>query len=298
MSEPNNAPSSGRPDEASQPAPQSAPQYQATQPPFYGQSNGGYTQQTANPYTQGNESAGQSSAPTAAVPLSQPHYGCSFGEAFVRFWKKYATFSGRASRSEFWWWFLASTVIGLVLAQFASGDSSLGFLSTIWWIATLIPTLALSVRRLHDTNKPGWWIGVYFGGFVVLGIAMVVILIVSAINTFTVNTFGQGATYYGYRYGHDATNIIGILAGGGIGIGICFLLMLALWITYIVFMALPSNPEGARFDHTDDAYTNQQTPNAGQPGYGQPTGYATPAQGAPASAAPNNGTTQQPWQGR
>ena len=54
----------------------------------------------------------------AAVPLSQPLYGASFVEAVTRFFKKYADFSGRASRSELWWWVLASgivTTIGYVI---------------------------------------------------------------------------------------------------------------------------------------------------------------------------------------
>lgn len=84
------------------------------------------------------------------------YYGCSFQEAFLRFWKKYVVFRGRASRSEFWWWVLAAFGINIVLDILNTAtDEKLGFLATIWGLATLIPTLALSVRRLHDTNKPG-----------------------------------------------------------------------------------------------------------------------------------------------
>ena len=42
------------------------------------------------------------------VPLDAPLRGATFGQAFTRFFKKYAIFHGRASRSEFWWWFLAN----------------------------------------------------------------------------------------------------------------------------------------------------------------------------------------------
>ena len=52
---------------------------------------------------------------TSGTPLSAPLYGATFGQAIARFFKKYATFSGRASRSEFWWFFLFATVIYLVL---------------------------------------------------------------------------------------------------------------------------------------------------------------------------------------
>lgn len=49
------------------------------------------------------------------MPLDKPYYGCSFQEAFLRFWKKYTVFKGRASRSEFWWWVLAAFGINIVL---------------------------------------------------------------------------------------------------------------------------------------------------------------------------------------
>lgn len=107
-----------------------------------------------------------------AVPLSAPYYGASIGESFRRFWKKYATFSGRASRSEYWWWALISVLIGFAL-QIAetiafpgmnlqgpvtdpSPFTSTGILSLLWGLATIIPNLALVVRRLHDVNLSAW----------------------------------------------------------------------------------------------------------------------------------------------
>ena len=114
-----------------------------------------HTGPRCNPYGPVPPSYGQYAAPTATVPLDKPYYGCSFQEAFLRFWKKYTVFKGRASRSEFWWWVLAAFGINIVLDILNTAtDEKLGFLATIWGLATLIPTLALSVRRLHDTNKP------------------------------------------------------------------------------------------------------------------------------------------------
>ena len=52
------------------------------------------------------------------APLDMPAYGCKMGEAIVRFFKKYAVFKGRASRSEFWWWFLANCIIGFLIGCF------------------------------------------------------------------------------------------------------------------------------------------------------------------------------------
>ena len=83
----------------------------------YGQSAPAYGTPApdGNPYGPVPPSYGQYAAPTATVPLDKPYYGCSFQEAFLRFWKKYTVFKGRASRSEFWWWVLAAFGINIVL---------------------------------------------------------------------------------------------------------------------------------------------------------------------------------------
>lgn len=106
---------------------------------------------------------------TPANDLSQPLRGATISQASRRFFQKYATFTGRASRSEFWWWSLVAVVVGLILelldaltsGGFAEGDRTLGslgdLLSYLWGLATLIPGLALGARRLHDIDKSGWW---------------------------------------------------------------------------------------------------------------------------------------------
>jgi hypothetical protein len=53
---------------------------------------------------------------TESTPLSAPVYGASLGVAFSRFWRKYATFSGRASRSEYWWWVLIAVIVAVVFS--------------------------------------------------------------------------------------------------------------------------------------------------------------------------------------
>ena len=78
--------------------------------------------------------------------------------------KKYATFSGRARRKEYWMYILfyvlillALTIVdGLIGTRIA--DAGLGILTAIYALAVLIPTLAVTVRRLHDTGRSGWWI--------------------------------------------------------------------------------------------------------------------------------------------
>ena len=79
---------------------------------------------------------------------------------------KYATFSGRARRSEYWWWYLFVTIVFLVASVidraigFTYSDLTLGggWLATIAAIVFLVPNLAVGVRRLHDTGRSGWWL--------------------------------------------------------------------------------------------------------------------------------------------
>jgi len=64
---------------------------------------------------------------------------------------KYADFNGRATRSEYWWFFL---FIVLVSAATSVVSNTLG---TLFSLAVLVPSLAAATRRLHDTNRSGWW---------------------------------------------------------------------------------------------------------------------------------------------
>lgn len=67
-------------------------------------------------------------------------------------YRKYADFSGRASRSEFWWYMLFyNIIVGIPIAMVSDA------LDSIWSLANLIPSLAVSARRLHDVDRSGWW---------------------------------------------------------------------------------------------------------------------------------------------
>ncbi|WP_423182252.1 DUF805 domain-containing protein [Arthrobacter sp. NyZ413] len=100
--------------------------------------------------------------PPAGVPLDLPYYGAPPVEAFKRFWKKYAVFHGRASRSEYWWWALASAIIsGLINAIGSNGSGNTGAstaLGGVWFLATVVPSLAVGARRLHDVNLGAWFL--------------------------------------------------------------------------------------------------------------------------------------------
>lgn len=88
---------------------------------------------------------------TTQIAFSEPLYGASFPQAVLRFFRKYATFSGRASRREYWWWVLANVLVSLAF-------NLIGSLTT----GTLIPALALTWRRLHDTDRSGVWFFIVF----------------------------------------------------------------------------------------------------------------------------------------
>jgi uncharacterized membrane protein YhaH (DUF805 family) len=75
---------------------------------------------------------------------------------------KFAIFSGRASRSEFWFFILFGTIGGIIatiidVMIFGYTIEDNGPIYLIFWIITMIPSVAVATRRLHDINKSGWW---------------------------------------------------------------------------------------------------------------------------------------------
>lgn len=94
--------------------------------------------------------------------------------------RKYADFQGRARRSEFWLFWLFTFVVGFVLQMIggmmggaadpsnpmAMYSSPAGILLLLFWLAVLIPSIAVAIRRLHDTNRSGWWLLIAFIPFI------------------------------------------------------------------------------------------------------------------------------------
>jgi len=78
--------------------------------------------------------------------------------------KKYAAFSSRARRKEYWYFLLFNLIISIVLGIVDgvtgsfSPEAGIGLLGSIYALAVFIPGLAVSVRRLHDTDRSGWWL--------------------------------------------------------------------------------------------------------------------------------------------
>lgn len=98
----------------------------------------------------------ESSESTAGKEMSPFGY-------FISGWKKATQFSGRANRSEFWWFVLFSFLVGIGVsivdgAVGVGGAQGIGVISGLYGIASILPSLALAIRRLHDTNRSGWWL--------------------------------------------------------------------------------------------------------------------------------------------
>ena len=76
---------------------------------------------------------------------------------YLKVLQNYATFKGRASRSEYWYFVLFNIIFSIVLG-FVSGIVDLPILYTIYSLVLLIPSIAVAVRRMHDVGKSGWFI--------------------------------------------------------------------------------------------------------------------------------------------
>ena len=136
-----------------------------------------------------------------------------FVESIKHNFSHYADFKGRAQRSQFWWWYLfviiaqavltaADSAFGLQLGKSESdvtvGDTTIpvasngvGVLSTLFALAIVLPTLAVAVRRLHDTDRTGWWIIAPALAYIAAGVA-VAIAIAAGAGLFVLALLGFG----------------------------------------------------------------------------------------------------------
>ena len=93
-----------------------------------------------------------------SMPPDLPMLG--FPESVVRCLRKYATFRGRATRAEYWWFSLFNTLLGMVVyaaVQHLMGTEAADGAASIVQLALFLPMLAVGVRRLHDIDFRGWW---------------------------------------------------------------------------------------------------------------------------------------------
>lgn len=104
---------------------------------------------------------------------------------FIGALKKYAVFKGRAQRKEYWFFVLFYLIFGFVLtfvdgflgtAYSVDGNAVVGLLSTPYGLAMLVPAIAVTVRRLHDIGRSGWWI--LFGLIPLIGTIVLLVFLV------------------------------------------------------------------------------------------------------------------------
>lgn len=182
----------------------------------------------------------------------------------------YATFSGRARRSEYWWFYLFTILVGLVTSVVdavlnTAFNNEIGIVGTIISLALLLPSLAVTARRLHDTGRTGWWMMlpvVPLLTTIVVGFAAVLAAV------FSTDTDGT-----------PAVALIVLLVASA-------LLTLVAFITVLVFLCLDSNHGPNKYGPTPkqpppmlptesggyyppDVYSSEPP----SPGNGEPYGY-------------------------
>ncbi len=114
-----------------------------------------------------------------------------FAQALASGFKNYVNFSGRACRSEYWFWVVWMIILGIITAVIdhtVLSEMEWSPVNTIFNLATFLPSLALGIRRLHDIDRTGWWT------LIALTIIGLILLLVWACMK---GTTGQN------RFGHD-----------------------------------------------------------------------------------------------
>lgn len=114
--------------------------------------------------------------------------------------KKYAKFEGRANRPQFWYFvlteFLAFFILEILcVIPFVNIIAGLALL--VLGLGLIVPALAVSVRRLHDTNKSGWWLLLYFVPFVG---AIVILVFLCLEGTKGANMYGDEPVVENYKF--------------------------------------------------------------------------------------------------
>jgi uncharacterized membrane protein YhaH (DUF805 family) len=95
----------------------------------------------------------------------------NFGEAIASGFSNYVNFSGRAARSEYWFWTLFVVIVSIV-CNIIDMVATAGILGIIVGLGLFLPGLAVSIRRLHDLDRTGWWVLIAFTG---IGIILLIV---------------------------------------------------------------------------------------------------------------------------
>ena len=179
-------------------------------------------------------------------PLGLPYYGCPMGDAVIRFFQNYAKFSGRASRSEFWWVVLATVIASTIFVMLSAGFPGImgnvfAILFIVFELSIIVPSLALMTRRAHDSNMSGWWVFGYYAANALTG-------------SLAVSAFIQALTPSKMIVIENSNNSVSALSQMSINsgavtmMGVSSLLSLVTFVLFLVITLRKPRPEGVRFD--------------------------------------------------
>ena len=158
-----------------------------------------------------------------------------FITAIKIYFANYVNFRGRSTRAEYWWAMLFVFLLSLVVGFF---DYS--FLSTLVSLALMLPTWAVTTRRMHDIGKSGWWVvGVYVVPLIVLGITFRTMF----------SAIFSGVT--------DRVSLVNIILASPASYGIGEIIVLAIYIFMFVLLVKPSAPDNKYGPCPYDNYRSQ-----------------------------------------
>lgn len=205
---------------------------------------------TAAPYgLQAEPPQVQEEAVTAAAdgghPLGLPYYGCPMGDAVIRFFQNYAKFSGRASRSEFWWVVLATVIASTIFVMLSAGFPGImgnvfAILFIVFELSIIVPSLALMTRRAHDSNMSGWWVFGYYAANALTG-SLAVSAFIQAFSKMIVMIENSDNSV-------ASLSQMSISSGAVTMMGVSSLLSLVTLVLFFVITLRKPRPEGVRFD--------------------------------------------------
>ncbi len=151
----------------------------------------------------------------------------SFRDAIGETFFNYMNFRDRAARAEYWWWLLFATIVILVAVAldvvvfYIIGNGHIMPFLLITYVALIFPSLSLTVRRLHDTNRSGWWL--------LLSVALSILVVVGGLVAAAINPFNP-------------------LSGAGLAfVAVPMILSAACSILILIWMFLPSNKGNNRY---------------------------------------------------
>lgn len=181
----------------------------------------------------------------------------TFSESVRAVLSRYATFTGRARRAEYWWFYLFTILVGIAasvvdaLLDAAVGNQP-GVVGLLAALALLLPTIAVTARRLHDTGRSAWWM--------LLPVVPALVAVTSAVAMFFALFDSPGGTVT-ETYVPDAPESAALWAVLAMASGV---LAFGGWVTLVVFMCLDSRPGPNKYG---------PSPKYPSPPYGGPGGF-------------------------